>query len=107
MHGMYGCMCTTVVPPSLFVYPDVGWPVLVGSQTTATPTLSDRMQALQHQAQPHLSAVGHFTPSALPGPQNVPTQFAAAVGWPLQGLSVVWHYFFLLCSKNVTLCSFS
>jgi len=91
---MYGCMCVTVVPPPLFAYPDVGWPLLVASQTTATPTLSDRMQALQHQAQPNLSAMGHFTSSALPGPQNVSTQFAAAVGWPLQGLSVVCHYYY-------------
>ena len=86
---MYGCMCVTVVPPPLFAYPDVGWPLLVASQTTAAPTLSDRMQALQHQTQPNLSAMGHFTSSALPGPRNVSTQFTAAVGWPLQGLSYV------------------
>ncbi|XP_033606147.1 centrosomal protein of 164 kDa isoform X3 [Cryptotermes secundus] len=69
-----------VVPPPLLVYPNVGWPMLVSSRATATPAVSDHMQALQHQAQQKLSTMGQFTLSSLPRPQNVTAQLSAALG---------------------------
>jgi hypothetical protein len=77
---MCGCVYATVVPPPLLVYPNVGWPMLVSSRATATPAVSDHVQALQRQAQQKLSTMGQFTPSTLPGPQNVTAQFTAALG---------------------------
>lgn len=70
-----GCVYATVVPPPLLVYPNVGWPMLVSSRATAAPAVSDHMQAQQK-----LSTMGQFTPSTLPGPQNVTAQLSTALG---------------------------
>lgn len=99
-----GCMCATVVPPPLLVYPDMGWPLLVGSRATATTMLSDRMQALQQQAQQNLSTMGQLTPSTLSGPQNATAQFT---GWSLQGLAVTFNSLLSFCFKNLTFFSYS
>ncbi|XP_069688817.1 centrosomal protein of 164 kDa isoform X2 [Periplaneta americana] len=63
------------MPPPPLVYPDMGWPLLMGT----VPTLPDRMQGLRHPTQQNLSGMAQFAPTSMPGPQN------AAIGWSLQG----------------------
>jgi hypothetical protein len=66
--------------------------------------LSDRMQALQQQAQQNLSTMGQLTPSTLSGPQNATAQFT---GWSLQGLAVTFNSLLSFCFKNLTFFSYS